>query len=427
MKNKQALTLLLIANAISGFAQGISMLSIPWYFGHEVQEGSLFGVLYSLITLSTLVWSIYAGAMIDRYSRKKVFLGINIIGGLVLGSVAVTGFIIGHVPLALVTLVFATTIYVYNIHYPALYAFGQEISEKSNYGKMNSYFEIQGQATSMLAGAVGAVLLSGTRNKMINFLGIDIHLPFDIRKWELQEIFLMDAITYVIAIVLIALIRYKPAEQLEVHTGKVLSRIKMGWDYLRKHPLLFIFGNASYSIFVILLVELHLLLPMYVGNHLKLGGDVYASSEIYYTVGALCAGFGIRQAFRTTNSVMAIIILMFLTTAVLMWVAFTQSVAVFFIFSVLIGLCNAGARILRITWLFNHIPNNMMGRTGSVFQAINIMLRVIFSWIFAFTFFSQGSNITWAYFIGALFVLLSVIPLITNYRRLIHSNEHKPV
>lgn len=426
MKNRQALSLLLIANAVSGFAQGISMLSIPWYLGSEQGKGSMFGIAYSIITLTTLVWSLYAGAIIDRHSRKKVFIGINIIGGLVLLSVAAAGYIIGHVPTPLVILVFATTIYIYNIHYPALYAFGQEISEKSNYGKMNSYFEIQGQATSMLAGAVGAVLLSGTKNRTINFLGIDVRLPFDIEKWELHDIFLMDACTYLIAILLIAFIRYTPAEQLAVHTGRVIDRVKMGWDYLRRHPLLFVFGNASFSIFVILLIEIHLLLPLYVDNHLGLGADVYASSEIYYTFGALFAGVGIRQLFRSTNSVKAIIILMFLTTIVLVWVAFTRDVWVFFIFSAIIGLTNAGTRVLRVTYLFNHIPNNMMGRAGSVFQAINILLRVLFSWIFSFAFFSEGSNITWAYFIGGMFILLSTFPLIANYAELTGRDEPQP-
>lgn len=423
MKNRKALTLLLLANAISGFAQGISMLSIPWYFASELQQGSTFGIIYSFVTLSTLIWSLYAGTLIDRYSRKKVFLGINVIGGLVLASVAATGYILGYIPVPLIVLVFATTIYIYNIHYPALYAFGQEISEKSNYGKMNSYFEIQGQATSMLAGAVGAVLLSGTRNGMLNFLGFNVKLPFEIEKWELHDIFLMDACTYIISIALIAAIRYTPAESLTVHTGSIWKRIKMGWDYLREHPLLFVFGNASFSIFVILLVEVHMLLPLYIDNHLKLGGDVYASSEIYYTFGALFAGLSIRQLFRSSNSVRAIIIMMFLTVAVLTWVAFTQDVIVFFIFSVIIGVTNAGTRVLRVTYLFNHIPNNMMGRTGSVFQAINILLRALFSWIFSLAFFTRGSNITWAYFIGGIFILLSAIPLITNYKALVDRDE----
>lgn len=418
MKNKKALTLLLIANAISGFAQGISMLSIPWYFSNDLKQGSLFGFIYSLITLSTLLWSLYAGALIDRHSRKAVFIGINIIGGIVLASVAATGYIMGEVPVPLVLLVFATTIYIYNIHYPALYAFGQEISEKSNYGKMNSYFEIQGQATSMLAGAIGAVLLSGTTDGKLNFIGIDIRLPWDIEKWTLHEIFLMDAITYAISIALIACIRYTPTHNTEVHTGRIAHRIKMGWTFLRKHPLIFSFGNASHAIFVILLVQIHMLLPLYVSNHLQLGGDVYASAEIYYTIGALFAGIGIRQVFKNTNSVKAIIILMFASVAVLWLAAFTRNPFIFFFFMAVMGLANAGTRVLRVTYLFNHIPNNMMGRTGSVFQAINIILRVFFSWIFALAFFTEGSNVTWTYFIGGIFILLSIFPLVRNYRDL---------
>ena len=47
-----------------------------------------------------------------------------------------------------VVFVFGITIFNYNIHYPNLYAFGQEITEPKNYGKLNSYIEVQGQVTS---------------------------------------------------------------------------------------------------------------------------------------------------------------------------------------------------------------------------------------------------------------------------------------
>jgi MFS family permease len=418
VKNRQALGLLLTANIISGFAQGISMLSIPWYFASVLHAGSFFAVVYMCITLATLFWSLYAGTLIDRHSRKRVFQGINISGGLVLGGVALHGFITGSTPVALVVLVFAATVFIYNIHYPSLYAFGQEISEKHNYGRMNSYLEIQGQATTVFAGAVGAVLLSGTKDHVVNLLGFAVRLPFEIRAWSLHEIFAMDAATYFVAIVLVAMIRYTPAEPMEVHTGTVVARMRMGFDYLKAHRLVFLFGNMAHAIFVILLVEVHLLLPWYVNNHLKADAGVYASADITYAIGALFAGLFIRFIFRNTPTVKAVVLLMLLTAAGCLTVAFTKSVFIFFAFSVLIGVTNAGTRILRITWLFNHIPNNMMGRAGGVFQLINIFLRSVFIGLFSIPFFSAGSNVTWAYFIGALFILLSAIPLITRYREL---------
>ena len=159
MKNKQAITLLFIANIISGFAQGISMVAIPWYFVKVVNRPEVFATAYLVITFLTLFWGLYAGTLIDRYSRKNIFILVNVICGVFIGSVAIYGLQTSYLPDLLVLLVFGITIFNYNVHYPNLYAFGQEITEKRNYGKLNSYIEVQGQVTSVLAGAFAAILL----------------------------------------------------------------------------------------------------------------------------------------------------------------------------------------------------------------------------------------------------------------------------
>ena len=79
MKNKQAITLLFLANIISGLAQGISMVAIPWYFVKVVARPEVFANAYFLITFITLFWGIYAGTLVDRYSRRNLFIIINII------------------------------------------------------------------------------------------------------------------------------------------------------------------------------------------------------------------------------------------------------------------------------------------------------------------------------------------------------------
>lgn len=73
MQNKTALYLLLLANSVSGFAQGISMISIPWYFTDVLQQSSLFGLIYAITTALTLFWGLYAGTLIDKYPRKNIF------------------------------------------------------------------------------------------------------------------------------------------------------------------------------------------------------------------------------------------------------------------------------------------------------------------------------------------------------------------
>jgi len=419
MKNIRAFRLLLASNAISGFAQGISMLSIPWYFGSVLNESSVFNMAAGVITLTTIVWSLYAGTIIDKYPRKKVFLGINICGGLVLGSVATYGWYHGSLPSSLVLLVFGATMFVYSIYFPALYAFSQEITERENYGKMNSRLEIQNQSISMLAGAAGAILLAGTKNQCINLLGVEIPLGFDIHRWEIWQIFRLDACAYFLSIGLIMLIRYIPSDEQITEEGTILERMKSGFSFLKKNSLLFWFGNASYAIFVVLLVEVHLLLSPYVSRHLHAEPFVYTSAEIWYAIGALFAGFAIRHIFKNIHTVRAIIILMIITITGLFVTAFTQSVAWFFAFSVLIGVTNAGTRILRITYLYKHIPNTIIGRASSVFNVINIMLRAGLSFLFAAPFFTTGDNVVYAYFSGGVFILIWLFPILFMYRRLI--------
>ena len=200
MKNKQAISLLFLANIISGLAQGISMVAIPWYFVKIVSRPEIFANAYLLITFLTLFWGIYAGTLIDRYSRKSLFIIVNIICGLFIGGVALFGIQSQNLSDLLVILVFGITIFNYNVHYPNLYAFGQEITEPKNYGKLNSYIEVQGQVTSVLAGAFAAILLTGTTNNSLEIGGFTFNLPFDIKAWEIYEVFFMDAITYIIVI-----------------------------------------------------------------------------------------------------------------------------------------------------------------------------------------------------------------------------------
>ena len=129
MKNKQAITLLFIANIISGFAQGISMLAIPWYFADILKLPRVYALGYAILTFLSLFWSLYSGTLIDKYSRKKMFLYSNLCCALLIGTIACFGIINEGTPWILALLVFGITMFHYNIHYPNLYAFGQEISD----------------------------------------------------------------------------------------------------------------------------------------------------------------------------------------------------------------------------------------------------------------------------------------------------------
>ena len=79
MQNRQAIILLFIANIISGLAQGISMIAIPWYFVEVVSRPEVFASAYIIITFLTLFWGLYAGTLVDRHPRKKLFIIVGLI------------------------------------------------------------------------------------------------------------------------------------------------------------------------------------------------------------------------------------------------------------------------------------------------------------------------------------------------------------
>jgi len=419
MQNKQAITLLFLANIISGLAQGISMVAIPWYFVKIVERPEFFASAYNLITFLTIFWGLYAGALIDRYSRKKLFIIINIVCGGCIGTIALYGFQMAHLSDFLVILVFGITIFNYNVHYPNLYAFGQEITEPKNYGKLNSYIEVQGQTTSVLAGAFAALLLTGTQNNLLEIAGFTISLPFDIKAWKIYEVFLMDAITYVAVIFIFLLMKYKPIVKEQVHKGNLFSRLKGGVQYLKDHPIIFVFGFLSYMLFAFTLVEVHVLLPTYVHKFLQMDGNIYASAEIYYSIGAICSGVLILRVFRKMNTVASIIIMLVVVSFAFYGMAVYKLLWVFFLGNLILGIANAGVRILRTTYIFNHVPNNLIGRANSVFSSLNIIVRMIMIGAFALPFFNIEDNIRYGYFVGVCLMFLTLIPLVIWYKRII--------
>jgi len=417
MKNLKTILLLFFANSISGVAQGISLIAIPWYFA-QTDDMQSFGIIYIVVTIISLFWVPYGGTLIDKYSRKSIFLWLTAICGSIILIVAGYGYYQGVLPAFLVAMVFIVTFLNFNIHYPNLYAFLQEISDKKDYGKITSYVEIQGQTTSMLAGAFAAMLLEGTKNEHLIIFGFNINLGFDIEKWSIHEIFLMDGITYFVSFLTIMLIRYKPIERLQIITDPLIVQIKDGFHYLKQNMAVFIFGLASYSVFVAVLIEGFYLGVQYVSNHLDADSAVYASSTMYYAIGAILAGSFIRRLFGKISTPSAVIILSFMTTIIFLVLYLTSSEIIFYSMLFLLGVSNAGTRVMRTTYLFHHISNDYFGRANGILFLSNIIFRIFFLSIFTLGFFQKDNNVIYAFLIMAAFLLISSIILIVNKKYL---------
>lgn len=420
MKNRRAIVLLLLANSVSGVAQGISMLAIPWYFTSVLQREELFGQMYFAVTLLSLFWGLYAGTLVDRYDRKKIFLYINLVGGAVMTGIALTGYIQGGLAWPLVMLSFTNTMFAYNIHFPNLYAYAQEITTPDEYHRVTSTIEIQGQLTFTLAGGLAAMLLQGIGHTA-TIGSYTFQLPFTIAPWGIHEIFALDAATYFVSYLLIRNIKTLSLTSRTTSESTVYERLKVGVAFLRKHPLLFHFGNTSLLLFLAILISGTYLMPIYVNKFLHADAAVYAAGDMAFSFGALLAGIISARLFAG-KELKGIIWLNIV--AALMYAAMTinRSVPLFYLGMFVIGSCNAAVRIQRVTFIFTHTPNHIIGRSGSIFFVINVLERLALISLFSLPFFHQNENIVFAVGTMSAVCLYAALYLTVRYRSLLELN-----
>ncbi len=412
MQNRLAIYQLIFANTISGIAQGISMIAIPWYFAIK-EEMVLFGVIYAIATFLTLFWVPYCGILVDKYDRKKVFLTLNIISGIVIIGIALIGFSMESLHWGFVGFVFAMTFFNYSLHYPALYAFAQEIMEVKYYGRITSLLEIVQQCSAILAGAGAALLLEGSKDGLLILFGFVVQLGWNMNAWSIYEIFLIDGATYLLSFGIIYFISYHPLRKRTPEVGSIIRRIKTGLKWLKKHPNMMVFGIASYAVFAVVMVIGFYLSANYVKQHLQASGDVFATSEMFFALGAVFAGFAIQKIFKAFTLPTSVFIMTFIVAIVCGFLFSTQSVAIFYLSMFLLGMTNAGIRIQRITFLFQHIPNQVYGRTTSVFRIFNVIMRSFFLVIFTLSFF-QYENVNLTFAIMTIFLIIATGVLVWN-------------
>ena len=399
------------------------MIAIPWYLTSTLDMPTFFGILYASLTFGALFWGLLVGSMIDKYNRKNIFLTICAVGAIVVLATSFFGYQTGGLDYGYAALIFGLTYFIYSVHYPNLYAFAQEITEPENYGRITSYIEIQGQFTNMVGGACAAMLLTGVGAGAKEIMGITFELPFSIEKWELHEIFLLDGCTYVLAFLLISFMKYESIADKEKDGGTILERVQFGFRYLVENKVIFIFGIASFAVFVTVLVVGFYLIPIYVTKHLHSDANVYAIADVFFAFGAVLAGIGIRSVFRKLTSVQTILFLSTLTAGIYFFYMYNTNISFFYPAMMLVGMSNAGIRITRMTYIFKNIPNAVIGRAGSIFGMTNVFLRMSMISVFTIPFFVEGDNIIYPFLIMGLFILLFNVPLILYYKAIEKKNS----
>ncbi len=400
MKNQSAIRRLLTANFISGIAQGITMITIPMYFAKEGLS-SFFTLFYLIVTFIGLFWGLYAGTLVDKYNRQFLFWTFNLGAAILLAILSIIAIASGGVTHWIAILAFFITFLYFGIHFNSFYAFMQEISEQSTYNKIASTIEIQVQLSSALAGGLAAIVWEG-----------GLWWGVDIPQINLAYILAFNAFTYFIAFLLLKFLKYEVLIIRKSEQGNLLERLQTGYNWLKINKIVAYFGVLSLSVFVLVMVGTYSLNTVYSQNVIQAGQHVYAFSEMFFAAGAMVAGAFMQYIFKNFQTINAIIFLVVLTVIKCIILAVFYHEYIFYACCFILGLCNAGIRVLRIPFMFKIVPNQVQGRVNSLLGISNTLLRLLFLGIFSLSFFHQNDNIKYVFVVFALFLALVVLLLL---------------
>ncbi|MFS0781122.1 MFS transporter [Bacillus sp. 1P06AnD] len=349
-KDKRFL-LLAGANIASAIGSGITMISIPWMLISEKQGNEIYGYVMLAITVISFFVTPIVGKVVDLFSRKKLLMYGELAGILIIGSFVVMGWLgIEYTTWHYIVIIFSGSLY-NTLFYPAIFAFIQETFHKDMYKSLNGAMEVQGQFSSMVAGAVGSVLITA---------------------WPLDAILLMDAITYGVAFCLLISIPY---QKRIVMANRERASLKEGFTFLHKTPILFFFLFASYMPFIGVMVT-NYLFPIYLQKVLHAGAWAYGMEGMIYSVGAVAAGLFIPIAIKKYSEEKIMVMgvsCSFLALAAILF----SNLPIYLCLMFFIALGNAGTRVARNTYMMKKVPNHIMGRVDSVFRLYGLLVRMM--------------------------------------------------
>jgi MFS family permease len=390
---------ILIANIASSIGSGITMIAIPWLLVTSDNGSSLFGYITLIMTIINFMITPSIGFLVDKWSRKSILLAGEIFGFIMLVAFASIGFFgATYETWHYIVLYFTGSLY-YTLFYPAMFAFNQEIFEKNHYKALNGMMEVQGQLSSMIAGAVASFLMV---------------------KVELQWVLILDAFTYLVAINYFARIPYQRLIR-ENNKDGFTRKMTEGFRFMSKRPVMFLFLIASVMPFIGVMVT-NYLFPVYLSEVLEAEASVYGTQSMVYGMGAMFAGMMIPIVTKKIGNEKTMVWTVFCYTlfiSLIVWV----SLPIYLGFMFFIAVGNSGVRVARNSFMMDHIPNEIIGRIDSLFRAIGLAIRIILLIIFTNL---AATGVIISFGILSIMMVLAFVTIFFSWKRL-WRNENETV
>jgi MFS family permease len=270
---------------ISQMGDSLYEIGLLWLMLEVTGSKTLTGLVAMSSYLPTLLFGLFAGAFADRFNRKKIMLWADSVRIflVLLIPLAWYAFSLNALFLALITFSVAMLNSFFN---PARDAIIPQLVEKEEIFRANSMMQTTWQI-SLLGGPLFAGII-------LSLTGV-VHL------------FTIDAATFLLSLLFIASIRYKPltierqTQSIGAGIRDAGSEVLAGLRYALKHPVIriLLFFTAIDNIFI--MGPAIVGLPIFVKEILRESSGVYAVAQASMAGGMLTGTFILHRFFRRSK------------------------------------------------------------------------------------------------------------------------------
>lgn len=353
-------TLYLLARVISHFGDSIDSIAYSWMVYMLTGSKIMMGTLFALNFVPGILFNFFTGALVDRWSKRKVIVITYSCRGLLVIFTALLYWQGWLLPWHLYVLTFTiSTIECFS--HPAEMAIVPSLLPKHRLLSANSISTFATRTAEL----AGLAITGG----MIAFLGI-------------SGAILLDGITFFAAAALIAFIRVNPVSEETGEYPSHTSTAKTSFIQEIKFGLKFLFSNRMIVTIVICaayvnlcLAPYNVLTPVYVAEILKSGPQGLSILGIGMIGGMIVSALWIsRRGLRFKKSQLIILgyLMLGLSYSLLYLPTFFQVHSLYF--AVLITFC-MGISVTLIstpatTYFMETVPKELLGRVGAIYSMI---------------------------------------------------------
>ena len=386
--------LLIASNLFASVGMGILSLGIAWLLVDRQQGEKLLGLVMIATTIMLFIGSPYIGVMIDRISRKLIFQLNQLFVLVIVTPIALFGLINNGLHTWQLIILYITSVAYYGVHFPNLMAFVQQLFDKNKHNRLNGLLEVQSQSASMVAGGIAGLLFQIIAPSQVLFLVV---------------------VSSIISLLLIWKLPNQGNVKVELHSVNHIKEGNAGLTFIKNNLQLCLSIFALMIPFLTLMIG-NYLRPIYINNTLQADASIYGFTNMFYSIGAICAGILISIVFARFGPWIAAVGSVAIYTASLFLVALVPIVQIFLILQVFHGLGNAGSRICKQNIMMATIPNDRIGRVNGIFEAVGMAMRVLL--LLTFTFSMDWISVQFAFLSTAVLSLLALVLIYKNRSQL---------